>query len=526
MAQVLVMLGVVFVAVVCLTAVSVAAWTLWRRGATELQQPLTVPVSEAGTREVRPGSPQMVPTTPHPELYDRVVRVLALLFLAAVGVVVFVSRAYPDTEVAIQLLIAAGILAVVFIQDLLPVERFQRARRWLEAVASVAFVAILVGLTGGLRSPFFPGFFLVVGGASLSLEEAAPLLLALLAAGGYAVVGIAVAPLDQVDASTLVWLGFNVATLVLLAYLASVVGREQRQAREAAIRLSRFDPLTGLYNRNYFFSVMDRELHRAARSGNSFAVLMLDLDDLKPVNDTFGHLQGDDLLRSVTALVQRDVRITDVAARYGGDEFVVLLPDTDARGAMVVAEKLRSDVAGLHVAVGSRTIRVTSSIGLVSYPDDGSTIDGLINAVDAAMYEAKRRGKNQVMAYTTRTERVPTPVAVSRPAFARTPPREEPAPPTAVRERTSTQPRAVPDMGGRQAPPEARPTEPRRPAWDSTAPTEAPAPTGPAVGRSEGQPAAPPRTYVALPVERERAVGRRGPRESVSEPHDDEPGGA
>ncbi|MEA2623207.1 MAG: hypothetical protein QOH61_2117 [Chloroflexota bacterium] len=502
MAQVLVMLGVVFVAVVCLSAVVVAAWVTWRQTARSEASTARTPAGAAlvaGSTRLGSATDDPATSVAGPQ-FDRVVRVISLLFLAAVGTVVLVSRAYPETEVAIQLLVSAGILAVVFLQDLLPTAALGQGRRWIEAALATGFVAVLTGLTGGLSSPFFVGFFLVVAGASLSLEEAAPLLLALLAAGSYALVGVAVAAPDELGAGTLAWLGFNVVSLSLLAFLASVVGREQRRAREAAISLSRFDPLTGLFNRNYFFSVLDQEIRRAARSGGHFAVLMIDLDDMKPVNDTFGHQQGDELLRGVTSTIQKDLRSTDIAARYGGDEFVVLLSDTDAQGAHTVAEKLRSDIA--QVAVGSmdRPARTTVSVGLVSYPEDGTTVESLISDVDRAMYESKRRGKNQIVGYTTRTERVATPVTPPRTSstMEREPSRilaREPSrpPPGAPLRETGSRPETA-SMGGR--PVSRRSDETLRPAWDSTAPA--------APGGADGEP----RSYVAIHVQRPQATGQ------------------
>jgi diguanylate cyclase (GGDEF)-like protein len=142
--------------------------------------------------------------------------------------------------------------------------------------------------------------------------------------------------------------------------------------------------------------------------GRGFTMLMLDLDDLKPVNDTFGHQWGDRLLKAIADVVRRTIRFTDAAARYGGDEFVVLLPETDAAGGYVVAEKLRRDIAALTLHAASRNVRSSISVGLVVYPDDGSTIEQLVSAADVAMYEAKRRGKNRIVGYQTRTERVAT----------------------------------------------------------------------------------------------------------------------
>ncbi len=142
--------------------------------------------------------------------------------------------------------------------------------------------------------------------------------------------------------------------------------------------------------------------------GRGFTLLMLDLDDLKPVNDTFGHQWGDRLLKAVADTIRRTIRFTDAAARYGGDEFVVLLPETDLAGGYVVAEKLRRDIEVMTLHAASRNVRSSISVGLVAYPDDGSTIEQLVAAADVAMYEAKRRGKNRIVGYQTRTERVAT----------------------------------------------------------------------------------------------------------------------
>ncbi|MDQ3447889.1 MAG: GGDEF domain-containing protein, partial [Chloroflexota bacterium] len=153
---------------------------------------------------------------------------------------------------------------------------------------------------------------------------------------------------------------------------------------------------------------IEREISRAARTGRAFCLLMLDLDDLKMVNDTYGHPVGDRVIRAITEVIRRSVRETDLAARYGGDEFVVVLPETESGGALTVAAKLRVDIAALVLRVDTRTIRTSVSVGLVSYPEDGVTLEQLMASVDAAMYESKRRGKNQIVGYVTRTQRVPT----------------------------------------------------------------------------------------------------------------------
>ena len=334
---------------------------------------------------------------------------VAFLFLASVAVVVALTRGWPDNEPAVFTLLAAGTLLVVLFMDMVPPSAFGRSRRPLEGIGAIVFLGLLMALTGAAGSPFLVGFYLVVAGTALSAEGRAPIAVALVGTFTIAMVGlldaIVVAPLEPV---ALAWVGINAVALILLADIATAAARSQRHARDEALRASRFDALTGLYNRSFFFTTMEQEIRRSDRMGRGFTLLMLDLDDLKPVNDTFGHQWGDRLLRAVADVIRRTVRFTDAAARYGGDEFVILLPETDAAGGYVVAEKLRRDIAALTLPAADRNVRSSISVGQVAYPDDGSTIEQLVSAADVAMYEAKRRGKNRIVGYQTRTERVAT----------------------------------------------------------------------------------------------------------------------
>ena len=199
------------------------------------------------------------------------------------------------------------------------------------------------------------------------------------------------------DPVTVAKVGINLTALVLLAYVATVIAREQRRARDVAVRLSTVDPLTGLFNRTFFFAAVDREIARSLRSTRGFCLLMMDLDELKTINDKYGHYFGDMVLRGVGEVIRSGVRKIDTAARYGGDEFVVLLPETDPTGAWVLAEKVRIGVTELTVTVGGGEIPASISVGVVSFPDDGQTSDQLMISADQAMYASKRGGKNRVM---------------------------------------------------------------------------------------------------------------------------------
>jgi len=164
---------------------------------------------------------------------------------------------------------------------------------------------------------------------------------------------------------------------------------------EEARRLSITDGLTGLWNYRYFRMAVDKEVERAARFGRPLAMLMLDLDHFKAVNDTFGHQRGDEVLAELAVRMRNQVRDVDTLARYGGEEFIAVLPETDEQGAALVAERIRAAVATTAFgAAGTQPISLTLSIGVAVFPSHGDDAAGLVRSADAALYDAKGSGRN------------------------------------------------------------------------------------------------------------------------------------
>jgi diguanylate cyclase (GGDEF)-like protein len=337
--------------------------------------------------------------------YQRVVRVASLLFIVAAMAVVVITGTGSITPVV--LFLAMGAIAIVLFQDVLPSTSLGRLRLPLEAAVTLFFLTVLLLLTGGHASPFFFGYLLLLGAASVWAPGLGPVILTLATSASYLAGALLPTNATTLTVADIGRISFNLVALALVAYVSAIVGREQRRAREEALRLSQFDSLTGLHSRDYFLAEIEQEIQRAARSGRSFALLMFDLDGLKAANDRFGHGSGDALLRAVADTLRGDIRITDVAARYGGDEFVLLLPETDLAGALQVAEKVRVDVGRLGLPHDGLVIRTSASIGLVTYPDDGRSSTELMRRADLAMYEAKRRGRNQVVRFA-RESKAPT----------------------------------------------------------------------------------------------------------------------
>jgi two-component system cell cycle response regulator len=153
------------------------------------------------------------------------------------------------------------------------------------------------------------------------------------------------------------------------------------------------DGLTGLFNHRFIFERLEEETAKVARYGRPLSIIMLDIDNFKAVNDTFGHRAGDEVILSVAHAIMACIRKTDVAGRYGGEEFLVLLPETDLASAKVVAEKIRSTVAQLSFEI--KDLAITISAG-VAEAQQGESYEAFINRADANLYRAKRSGKNRV----------------------------------------------------------------------------------------------------------------------------------
>lgn len=173
---------------------------------------------------------------------------------------------------------------------------------------------------------------------------------------------------------------------------------KQKQMEEELKYLACHDPLTGLYSRNKMESKINDEIHRAARYQHTLSIFMLDIDHFKDVNDTYGHDVGDTVLKSVAKEIKNSIRTTDFASRYGGEEFIIILPETVTIKAEELAERLRCKIANSHFTTNNdKYIKLTVSIGIATFPSHAKTTHALLKAADTAMYEAKNAGRNQVL---------------------------------------------------------------------------------------------------------------------------------
>jgi diguanylate cyclase (GGDEF)-like protein/PAS domain S-box-containing protein len=173
------------------------------------------------------------------------------------------------------------------------------------------------------------------------------------------------------------------------------IGVLQSKLREQAIR----DPLTNLFNRRYLEETLERELARAAREDYSLCVIMIDLDHFKRVNDAYGHEAGDEVLKALALTLSEQCRRGDFACRFGGEEFMIVMPNITMDTAYERAENIRQSLNSLHVPYGQYNLTITISMGIACYPINGETREAILRAADQAMYGAKEAGRDHILSY-------------------------------------------------------------------------------------------------------------------------------
>ncbi|WP_353662889.1 GGDEF domain-containing protein [Hydrogenimonas sp. SS33] len=203
---------------------------------------------------------------------------------------------------------------------------------------------------------------------------------------------------EHLHYAVLIWPAAALA--MLIQYFYALEYRQRYNLKKRLETLSYTDTLSGLYNRRYFMQFMQKELKRFERHGKPFSFLMIDIDHFKKINDTFGHPVGDTVIQAVSALLRREIREMDFAARIGGEEFAVVLPETGNMMALDVADRIRRTAENFKLSTPTHeAVRFKLSIGIAS-AKRGYDISDLMRAADTALYEAKKRGRNRVCFFT------------------------------------------------------------------------------------------------------------------------------
>ena len=264
----------------------------------------------------------------------------------------------------------------------------------IETWVMIAFITWVLLQTGRLESPLVNLYLLVIITTALTLGKAATLLQIALIAACYMWLSepSAAQPISLYFAA----LAARLAPMILVAYVTTTLSSAHRRSLLEIRTLSERDELTGVFNMRAFRAAAERLSLQAVRYGHGYAVLMIDSDSLKAVNDRYGHQAGNRMLQMLVQCVRGQLRETDLFARYGGDEFIVLLPETASTAAETVANRIRQLVEASWLSTDEQPVCTTVSIGVASYPEHGRDLPTVMERADEALYASKSSGKNRV----------------------------------------------------------------------------------------------------------------------------------
>ncbi len=303
-----------------------------------------------------------------------------------------------------QAAISAGLFFfVAFVLSFRYANFYKAESRWkiaIETFAMLLFITWTLWYTGKLASPLVNVYLLVIITCALALGKLTTMLEMALIAACFVLLGGNSRSGELFSLAYIGGLAAQLAPMLLVAYITTMFSADIRFGLNRARLLSETDDLTGLYNMRGFTIVVGRLFAQAMRYGRPASMLMIDSDNLKAVNDLHGHEAGNRLLKTVAKCIETELRHTDVLARYGGDEFVALLPETAAARAIEVAQRIVKTVATVPLDFEGKRIETSVSIGLACYPEDGRSIDTIQARADRAMYVAKEQGRNRVVKFT------------------------------------------------------------------------------------------------------------------------------
>jgi diguanylate cyclase (GGDEF)-like protein len=321
--------------------------------------------------------------------FARSISEIEWLLLILVVLYLFVTRpdlAQEPAVLAILFVFAGFVLAFRYMRVLAARPGIKIV---LEILAMLAFVTGVLAVAIGVNSPLINLYLLPIITAALALGKRAVVLVMLLVVCCYVLLAMLEGGTDALNAR-LAAEALGVLTPLLLVAFSTTLLAENINASKQRIRaLSDRDELTSLYKRGAFLRLAEREHTSAARNGRPYSILMVDIEGLKSINDTYGHEAGNRAVKLVADALERLTRSSDIVARYGDDEFVVLLTEADRTIAEEVAQRIRNVVFSTTLEVDVKMVRVKVGVGVATFPEDGNAIAPILSAADRAMYKDK-----------------------------------------------------------------------------------------------------------------------------------------
>jgi diguanylate cyclase (GGDEF)-like protein len=324
----------------------------------------------------------------------RSTRSIEILCLALAAMVLLWSRALALQMWPVMALLGSFLLAILIFRAKPFFPGHTRTRLLIESWSMVMFISGVLWFSGKVSSPLLNLYLLPVILSALTLGRLVTLSQMGVIALCHFLLALATPGVEVLSLFYASQAVGQLAPILLVAYLTNTLSADITEARERIENLAQNDPLTGLYNQRMFNEVWQGEHAKCERDRTTYALLMVDMDKLADINDSFGHEAGNSALILVAQCLQRSIRTTDHAARFGGDEFAVLLPGASPEVAEAVVKRVRHNVYKTTLDVRSRMIRCSVSVGVVIYPKDGRDMRELLSFADRQMYRDKELRRN------------------------------------------------------------------------------------------------------------------------------------
>jgi len=273
--------------------------------------------------------------------------------------------------------------------------RYSAFKTFIDLMVFLAFIVAVCWYTGKMTSPFMSLIYLILMASALTQGKRVTYFMAGLAISSY----IFLASVELRELNYYLTHVLEIFPFMLIAHLGAMLAGESEAAHREVERLSLTDDVTGLNNMRNFFLLADAQEKLARRYIRPFAICMIDADNLKKVNDRHGHFAGTMLIQQVAGMITRNIRNSDISARYGGDEFVIMFNETSKQDAISAVERIVSSMAASPFDFEGASITTTLSAGLAGYPEDGEDVRTIMANADEAMYVSKRSGKNRLTVF-------------------------------------------------------------------------------------------------------------------------------
>jgi len=327
--------------------------------------------------------------------FSRTVAEIEWLLVILVLLFQIVQGQEDENSAAVYMGLTAYCVSVVVFRY---VGLFRAESRWklaIETWVMIAFITWVLYYSGGLESPLLNLYLLTIIISSLTLGTLSTLLEVALIGACYVLLWHAGASGTSDSNNTVTGFVTQLAPMLLVAYITTMLSSDMRSAMIRIKEISETDELTGIYNVRAFTALANHNHKQSIRYRQPYSIVMVDSDSLKGINDNFGHETGNQLLKLTVTCIQQGLRETDVLARYGGDEFVLMLPHTATDGAFEVAERIRKTVAATPLSAQGSKVTTTVSAGVATYPDHGKELAMIMNCADQALYASKKGGRNR-----------------------------------------------------------------------------------------------------------------------------------